>query len=231
MRRVGHNDRARHPVAAGDEETMAHPEGHNDWAVYQGIEDALHAYLRDADLALDAIGGVVDSSAILAFTCERVATPQAAGVESLWQEVAITDGRRVILWHGDDEESDETPGERMFSSSIRTVPLSAIVDQGMRTRYSYDENGERRLHAVMLYLATQTPERATTELTEDAGTRTTQFVETYRFSKSITDGGRGQMQRLTQFGRAISRATGLSSASSVSAASSSSTSSTRPALS
>ena len=57
----------------------------------------------------------------------------------------------------------------------------------------------------MLYLATQTPERSATELTEDASTRTTQFVETYRFSKSIVDGGRGQMQRLTQFARAVSR--------------------------
>jgi hypothetical protein len=186
---------------------MPSAEAHNDWAVYQGIEDGLRAYLRDADSALDAIAGVIDFSAIVAFTCERVATPQATG-ETLWQEVAVTDGRRLILWHGDDEESDETPGEMMFSSSVRTIPLTAIVDQGMRTRYSHSSDGERRLHAVLLYLATQTPERTTTELTDDAGTRTTQFVETYRFSKSITDGGRGQMQRLIQFGRALSRAVG-----------------------
>lgn len=175
-----------------------------DWAVYQGLEDGLKAYLRDADIALDAIAAVVDVTDITAFTCERVLSVQTWG-ESLWQEVAMTDGRRLILWHGDDEESDEVPGEIMFSSSIRTIPLTAVVDQGLRTRYSHDDNGERLLHSVMLYLSTQTPERSVTELTEDAGTRTTQYVETYRFSKSIIDGGRGQMQRLTQFGRALSR--------------------------
>lgn len=176
-----------------------------DWAVYLGLEDALRAYLRDADAALDAINGVIEPADILAFTCERVPTPQSWG-ESLWQEVALTDGHRLILWHGDDEEDES--GEVMFASSVRSIPLSAIVDQGLRTRYSVDPNGERQLHAVMLYLSTQTPERSMTELTEDAGTRTTQFVETYRFSKSISDGGRGQMQRLTQFGRALSRASG-----------------------
>ena len=38
-----------------------------------------------------------------------------------------------------------------------------------------------------------------------------QYVETYRFSKSVTDGGLAQMQRLLQFGRALSKVTGLSS--------------------
>lgn len=180
-----------------------------DWAVYQGLEDGLRVYLRDADIALDAISGVVNLADIQAYTCERVASTQTWG-ESLWQEVALTDGHRLILWHGDDEENDESPGSRMFSSSIRTIPMSAIVDHGLRTRYSVEEGedgepGLRTLHSVMLYLSTQTPERSLTELTEEAGTRTLQYVETYRFSKSVTDGGRGQMQRLTQFGRALSR--------------------------
>ncbi len=175
-----------------------------DWAVYQGLQDGVNAYLRDAEAALESIFGVVNFADVVAFTCERVASTATWG-ESLWQEVAITDGRRLILWHGDDEENDENPGAVMFSSSIRTIPLSAIVDQGLRTRFSYDHDGVRSLHSVMLYLSTQTPERSLTELTEDAGTRTLQYVETYRFSKSVTDGGRGQMQRLTQFGRALSR--------------------------
>ncbi len=182
-----------------------------DWAVYQGLEDGLRAYLRDADTALDAITGVVDLARVRAFTCERVVSTAAWG-ESLWQEVAVTDGRRLILWHGDDEDNEEDPGDVMFSSSLRTVPLTAFVDQGLRTRYRYDEAGARQLHSVMFYLSTQTPERSVTELTEDAGTRTTQFVETYRFSKSVSDGGRGQMQRLTQFARVLSRAAAEESA-------------------
>lgn len=178
----------------------------SDWAVYQGLEEALRAYLRDADVALEAITGVLDLADIAAFTCERVSSPTATG-ESLWQEVAVTDGRRLILWHGDDEENEDLQGESMYSSSVRTIPVAAIVDQGLKTRYSYEPNGERRMHAVMLYLATQTLERSSTELSDGAGTSTTQFVETYRFSKSITDGGRGQMQRLIQFARVLSRAT------------------------
>jgi hypothetical protein len=60
------------------------------------------------------------------------------------------------------------------------------------------------MQAVMLYLSTQTPERSMTELSEANETRTVQYVETYRFSKSVTDGGLAQMQRLLQFGRALS---------------------------
>ena len=48
-----------------------------------------------------------------------------------------------------------------------------------------------------------------TELTEANETRTVQYVETYRFSKSVIDGGLAQMQRLLQFGRAVSHFTGM----------------------
>jgi len=179
----------------------------HDWAVYQGLEDGLTAYLRDAEAALDAITGVVDLADVAAFTCERVPSAQTWG-ESLWQEVAVTDGRRLILWHGDDEAENDRPDALMFSSSIRTIPLSAIVDQGLRNRFRTEPDGSRTMHAVMLYLSTQTPERSMTELTEANETRTVQYVETYRFSKSVTDGGLAQMQRLLQFGRALSKITG-----------------------
>ena len=139
-----------------------------------------------------------------AFTLEQVRTPQAWG-ESLWQEVAVTDGYRLVLWHGDDEVDDDKPDLRTFSSSVRTIPLAAIVDQGLRHRFRVEPNGARTMHSVLLYLSTQTPERAMTELTEANETRTVQYVETYRFSKSVTDGGLAQMQRLLQFGRALSR--------------------------
>lgn len=180
----------------------------HDWAPYPRLADALRAYLRDADQALDALAGVVDLDRIRAFTCERVESTQPWG-ESLWQEVAVTDGRRLILWHGDDEWSEDTDptgaGERTYSSSLRTVPLSAIVDQGLRHRFRVEPDGTRTMYSVLLYLATQTPERSMTELDDASGTRTTQYVETYRFSKSVNDGGLAQMQRLLQFGRALSR--------------------------
>lgn len=178
-----------------------------DWAPYPRLDDAVRAYIRDADAALEALYGVVEPAAVKAFTCERVPSAQAWG-ESLWQEVAVTDGRRLILWHGDDETDDDRPDALMFSSSVRTIPLIAIVDQGLRNRFRAEPDGSRTMHAVMLYLSTQTPERSMTELTEANETRTVQYVETYRFSKSVTDGGLAQMQRLLQFGRAISHFTG-----------------------
>lgn len=188
---------------------MSHPRQHvpQDWAPYPRLEDAVRAYIRDADAALEALGGVLDPTAVLAFTCERVASTQDWG-ESLWQEVAVTDGRRLVLWHGDDEADESRPGSLMFSSSVRTIPLSAIVDQGLRNRFRTDADGARTMHAVMLYLSTQTSERSQTELTEANETRTVHYVETYRFSKSVTDGGLAQMQRLLQFGRALSKTSG-----------------------
>ncbi len=186
---------------------MSHQRSHTpqDWAPYQQLDDAVRAYIRDADAALEALAGVIDPTAVLAFTCERVSSEQSWG-ESLWQEVAVTDGRRLVLWHGDDEGDDRRPDHPMFSSSIRTIPLSAIVDQGLRNRFRTEPDGSRTMNAVMLYLSTQTPERSMTELTEANETRAVHHVETYRFSKSVTDGGLAQMQRLLQFGRALSRA-------------------------
>ena len=188
---------------------MAPPSPHasQDWAPYPSLEDAVRAYVRDADVALDAVQGVMELSSVLAFTCERVPSQQSWG-ESLWQEVAVTDGRRLVLWHGDDEVDEEREGAQMFSSSVRTIPLSAIVDQGLRHRMRVEADGSRTMHTVLLYLSTLTPERSSTELTEANETRTVQYVETYRFSKSVTDGGLAQMQRLLQFGRALSQFTG-----------------------
>lgn len=187
---------------------MSFPPVHQpqDWAPYQRLDDAVRAYIRDADAALDALLGVVDPAQVKAFTCERVPSSQPWG-ESLWQEVAVTDGRRLILWHGDDEVDDDRPDTLMFSSSVRTIPLTAVVDQGLRNRFRAESDGSRSMHAVMLYLSTQTLERSVTELADPNETRTVQFVETYRFSKSVTDGGLAQMQRLLQFGRAISHFT------------------------
>ena len=184
---------------------MSYPASHTpqDWAPYPRLDDAVRSYIRDADAALEALYGVVDPGEVKAFTCERVPTAQPWG-ESLWQEVAVTDGHRLILWHGDDESDEDRPEVLMFSSSVRTIPLRAIVDQGLRNRFRAEQDGSRTMHAVMLYLSTQTPERSMTELTEANETRTVQYVETYRFSKSVTDGGLAQMQRLLQFGRAVS---------------------------
>ncbi len=178
-----------------------------DWAPYLRLEDAVRAYIRDADVALDELAGVIDTVDVMSFTCELVSSAQPWG-EALWQEVALTDGRRLILWHGDDEVDEDRPDTLMLSSSLRTIPLSAIVDQGLRQRFRTAPDGSRTMNSVLLYLSTQTMEKSVTELAEANQTRTVQYVETYRFSKSVTDGGLAQMQRLLQFGRTVSRASG-----------------------
>jgi hypothetical protein len=183
------------------------PHAPEDWAPYLQLQDAVRAYIRDPDVALDELAGVVDPADVRSFTCELVPSAQLWG-EALWQEVAVTDGHRLILWHGDDEVDDDRPDALMFSSSLRTIPLSAIVDMGLRQRFRTEPDGSRTMYAVLLYLSTQTPEKSVTELAEANQTRTVQFVETYRFSKSVTDGGLAQMERLLQFGRTLSRAVG-----------------------
>ena len=162
-----------------------------DWAPYPRLEDGVRAYVRDHDVALDALRGVLD------FGDRPGVHPGAGGStqtwgESLWQEVAVTDGQRLILWHGDDESDDDRPDALMFSSSVRTIPLRAVVDQGLRTRFRVEPDGSRTLHTVMLYLSTQTPERSMTELTEANETRTVQYVETYRFSSRSPTAGAGR---------------------------------------
>ncbi len=180
------------------------PHAPQDWAPYLRLEDAVRAYIRDPDAALDELAGVIDPADIVSFTCELVVAAQPWG-ESLWQEVAVTDGHRLILWHGDDEVDEEAPDTLMFTSSLRTIPLAAVVDQGLRQRFRTEPDGSRTMNSVLLYLSTQTPEKAVTELADANQTRTVTYVETYRFSKSVTDGGLAQMQRLLQFGRALSR--------------------------
>ena len=49
--------------------TSGHPQ--QDWAPYQRLADAVRAYIRDADIALDALAGVMDIEAAQAFTSSR----------------------------------------------------------------------------------------------------------------------------------------------------------------
>jgi len=70
---------------------------------------------------------------------------------SLWQEVAVTDGRRLILWHGCDvycAGSDNMPPHLTLESSVRTVHLSELLDQTLYTEYAVGEDGSRSLDFV-----------------------------------------------------------------------------------
>jgi hypothetical protein len=69
-----------------------------DWSPYPDLDSAARAYLRDPELALDALGGVLAGASVLCFTLERFVND----TNGVWQEVAVCDGTRLILWHGED---------------------------------------------------------------------------------------------------------------------------------
>jgi hypothetical protein len=186
-----------HPTATPD---------HHDWAPYLDLDQAAGAYLRDPDVALEALRSVMDPSAIRAFVMERTREEQDSA-EVLYQEVALTDGYTLWLWMGHDipaeelpaEDGEPGPGAGLFTSTLRWIPLSAIIDSSLKTSYRVADTGGRTLHSVELRLTTTQPDHTIAETTS----RTEIYGDELEFTKSVTDGGRAQMQRLAQFGRVV----------------------------
>ena len=59
-----------------------------DWSPYTELDSAARAYLRDPEIALDALAGVMRGSQVLGFTLERFVNE----VNGVWQEVVVCDG-------------------------------------------------------------------------------------------------------------------------------------------
>ena len=76
-----------------------------DWSPYQELDSAARAYLRDPEVALEALGGVLRGAQVLSFTLERFVND----VNGVWQEVVVCDGSRLILWHGEDVPPGDGP--------------------------------------------------------------------------------------------------------------------------
>ena len=169
-------------------------EPYGEWAPFHRLEDAAPAYLRDPTMALGALRGIVDFDAIQAFTIERRVSQEDWG-RALYQEIAVLDGERLIVWMGDDVRDDDVP---LFSSELRVIPLSWVYDVSLDERYRR-HHGAQTLHSVHLSLdvaitdvATRVPDSDKTELR----------ARSFYFSKAVDDGGRDQMARLVEFGRA-----------------------------
>src|SRR5262252_1945870 len=118
-----------------------------DWSPYPDLGSAARAYLRDPDIALDALATMLGSAEVLGFTLERFVNE----VNGVWQEVVVCDGRRLILWHGEDVPPGDGPAGAM-TSSIRVVPLSAVTEVGSRRRLQRTNNGQVRVDAIDVYL-------------------------------------------------------------------------------
>lgn len=177
---------------------MATPQ---DWAPYYSIEDAAKVYLRDPIVALDQLRGIVDFPAIQSFFMSRRATEESWG-EALSQEVVLTDGRRLIMWRADDDMSTfEDQQRQVLNASVRTILLSTITDHILTTEFDVLGDGTRRLSEVRLRMYTQLITRSH----EKSATDTDFFCESFRYEKSVDNGGLAQMERLLQFGRVLSR--------------------------
>jgi hypothetical protein len=163
-----------------------------DWAPYSSVEEAPEVYLRDPDLALEQLRPVIDLAAIKSSIMSRGSTEESWG-EAVWQEVVLTDGHRLMMWRADDEMS--TAGERerrVLNASVRTI---------LTTEYEVLDDGTRRPSEVRLRMYTQLVTRSR----QKTATETDIYCESFRYFKSVDNGGMAQMQRLLQFGRVLSR--------------------------
>jgi hypothetical protein len=178
-----------------------------DWSPYSRLRDAAGAYFLHSEIALDAIAGVLGRRRVRGFTLERVVDLTEAGV-SVWQEAAVCDGRRLILWHSEELADAQAPGGTVLDSSVQVLPLDAIGHVGMRTLVSQDERGRRVDRGVYLVLATVMPnELSAVPGDPDSPLPVSAKVrpESFRFSKSLDDGGAGQIARLIDFGNLLGR--------------------------
>ena len=171
-----------------------------DWSPYRDLDAAARAYLRDPDLALEAIGGVLAGASVLGFTLERFVNE----VNGVWQEVAVCDGIRLILWHGEDVPPGEGPLGAM-TSSVRVLPLSAVTEVGTRRRLQRWADGQARVDAVDVYLLLSSFDDAVVA-GEDGAPPLRQ--DALRFVKTLDDGGKGQIARLEEFARLIASLVG-----------------------
>ncbi|MGN7778922.1 hypothetical protein ACTJJE_05300 [Mycolicibacterium sp. 22603] len=168
-----------------------------DWAPYPSLQDAAAVYLRDPDLALEQLRSVVEFPGIAAFIMSRGEAEEHWGT-AVWQEVVATDGLRLILWRADDEFDDD---RRQLSSSVRTILLSTISDHILSTQFDVLPDGTRRLAEVRLRMYTQLVTRSRRTSATDSDL----YCESFRYAKSVDNGGLAQMERLLQFGRVLSR--------------------------
>ncbi len=173
-----------------------------DWSPYPDLESAARAYLRDPDLALEALGGVLAGAGVLCFTLERFVND----VNGVWQEVAVCDGTRLVLWHGEDVPPGEGPAGSM-TSSVRVLPLSVVNEVGTRRRLQRSPDGTVQVDAVDVYILLSSFDDGTMNGSGDEqGPMVRQ--DALRFVKTIDDGGTGQIARLEEFARIISSMVG-----------------------
>lgn len=176
---------------------MSTPE---DWAPYTSLDEAAKVYLRDPQVALEQMRGVIDIPCVKSFIMSRRIIRESWG-EALTQEVVLTDGHRLVIWRADDELATGDDPHQVLNASVRTILLSTITDHILTTEFEVLDDGTRRLSEVRLRMYTQLITRSHRK----SATDTDLFCESFRYDKSVGNGGLAQMERLLQFGRVLSR--------------------------
>jgi len=175
-----------------------------DWSPYTELDSAARAYLRDPEIALNALAGVMRGSQVLGFTLERFVNE----VNGVWQEVVVCDGTRLVLWHGEDlPPGDGPPGS--MSSSLRVVALSAVTEVGCRRRLTRTGGGQVRVDSIDVYLLLSSLDETSAGpgMTAEDGGPVIRH-DALRFGKTLDDGGAGQIGRLEEFARLVSSLVG-----------------------
>jgi hypothetical protein len=172
-----------------------------DWSPYRDLESAARAYLRDPEIALDVLGGVLGGAQVLGFTLERFVNEH----NGVWQEVVVCDGSRLLLWHGEDLTPGDGPTGAMISS-LRVVPLSVVIEVGCRRRLRRSATGQSQVDSVDVYLLLNSIDEAPNAAFDDA--RTVMRQDALRFGKTLEDGGPGQIARLEEFAQLVASLAG-----------------------
>jgi hypothetical protein len=172
-----------------------------DWSPYPDLDSAARAYLRDPEVAIEALTSVLGGATVLGFTLERFVNE----VNGVWQEVVVCDGTRLILWHGEDVPPGDGPPGSM-TSSLRVVPLSAVTEVGCRRRLTrLNGAGVRVDSADVYFLLTSLDEAGFGAMDDSAGVLR---HDALRFGKTVDDGGPGQIARLEEFARLVASLVG-----------------------
>lgn len=183
------------PPVSGADASAVFP----DWSPYRDLGSAARAYLRDPEIALAALAGVLGDATVVGFTLDRFVTE----VNGVWQEIVVCDGSRLILWHGEDLPAGDGSPPAM-TSSLRVLPLSSVTEVGCRQRLTRAQGGETRIDGVDVYLLLGSLDEAGIGIA--VGSQPQAPVvrhDALRFSKTLDDGGPGQIRRLEEFGRLI----------------------------
>ncbi|HEY8532909.1 MAG TPA: hypothetical protein VIL44_03395 [Micromonospora sp.] len=163
-----------------------------DWSPYRDLDSAARAYLRDPELALEALHGVLQGASVLGFTLERFVKED----NGVWQEAVVCDGSRLILWHGEDIPAGDNPAGAM-TSSLRVIPLSSILEVGCRRRLIRTGAGPTRVDSIDVYVLLGSLDD------RDDAEHPTPRHDALRFSKTLDEGGAGQISRLEEFARLL----------------------------